>query len=195
MAFAPDFGLMLLNDGAPQGFKVTLIPYVMDYIAIVTPEEFTTTSNVQFNGIWHAATVDFDIEVLADIISICTDEAAQRIEDWVVESTEPNMIQLIEPVNLVLEAELGAILTNKDEQFIPLIAKRVSKYSGDVSTALIEGINLGLKVGQVKLEVEQGLQVGTQFVLDVAETLVGRKDKDSKTLPHIDLKRFREVSS
>lgn len=130
MSFVPDFGMRLVRDGASRELDVHLVPFQLDHISVVDEESFTTMSNVEVYGETHAISLDFDLEILGAIMSLCPDEIAHFIAtDLMNNSFAGHTSELPEPINFAVTARLGELQTADQEQYIPLLAQSVSKLS------------------------------------------------------------------
>jgi len=69
MGFAPDYGLKLKSQGVPPDFEAVFLPFELFALAVNPPENlYTTTSNVDVEGVPHALTLDFDRETFDQML-------------------------------------------------------------------------------------------------------------------------------
>ena len=68
MAFRPDYGLALLRSGVHRDFQSFFYTLHLDHITGVAPNEFTTLLTVSLDGVEHALSLDFNRDMLNDIL-------------------------------------------------------------------------------------------------------------------------------
>jgi len=130
MNFAPDFGLRLVRDGASPEMDIQLVPFELDRISVVNEKLFTTISNMVFDGVPHAVSLDFDAKMLEAIKKLCPQKTAMLIENQFQNSfVKGHTLMFPRPIKLAVTARLGKIQTARHEQFIPLVIRGVNKIS------------------------------------------------------------------
>lgn len=91
---------------------------------------FTTVSNMLLDGKAHAVSLDFDLDILEAIQSLCPDEIAQFIAaDLATNPLIGYTLELPEPIAFAVTAHLGELQNAEQEHYVPLIAQSVSKLS------------------------------------------------------------------
>jgi hypothetical protein len=128
MPYAPDYGLMLLNQGHDKDFLVTFSTFRLSHISAVEPGLFTTIVNIPGGDIDFAMSVDFSDEILQNIISHCPQESSDAIVNWANDLRGSATLQLPEPVIFSLVAQLGEVQTNGQESYAPFVAQSVSGF-------------------------------------------------------------------
>lgn len=128
MAFAPDYGLKLKTQGASADFDVHLVDFRLYDIAVVGSDLFTTMVNMNYDGEMHAATFDFNTDILMQIYELYPDALAKFIED----GKAGNWFQgyrgeFAEPLALSIHAKLGEPQMAEQEQYVPLVIQSVKK--------------------------------------------------------------------
>lgn len=129
MAYAPDYGLWLKNQGADEGFVIDFVSFRLDHISAVEPDLFTTMANIPFGDDFHALTMDFDFEILQAIIPYCTDETADEIVEWANNLSEAgSTLQLpVSPI-FAVTMKLGELQSNNEESYVPLVTQKIYGY-------------------------------------------------------------------
>ena len=80
MGLAPDYGLKLKSQGVPPDFEAAFHPFELFALAVNLHENlYTTTSNVDVEGLPHALTLDFDRETFDQTLALLPEEVSRRI--------------------------------------------------------------------------------------------------------------------
>jgi hypothetical protein len=87
-------------------------------------------SNVEVYGETHAISLDFGLEILGAILSLCPDEIAQFIgTDLTNNAFVGHTSELPAAITFAVTARLGELQTADQEQYVPLVAQSVSSLS------------------------------------------------------------------
>ena len=80
MDYAPDYGLKLKSQGVPPDFEAVFLHFELFALA-VNPHEnlYTTTSNLDVEGVPHTLTLDFDRETFDQTLALLPEEVSRRI--------------------------------------------------------------------------------------------------------------------
>ena len=130
MGFAPDLGLKLKSLGMAADATWTFAPFHLFNITAVSEELFSTMSNVDFAGVEHAASLDFDYKMLQRIADLLPKDLRKSVEHYVIERDPPWVTTFPKPAPLIMTVKLGSIESNDAEDYLPLIvtkAKRMPK--------------------------------------------------------------------
>ncbi|MDQ2732592.1 MAG: hypothetical protein M3Y56_13115 [Armatimonadota bacterium] len=131
MSYAPDYGLMI-QATAGSDTTFTFHSFKVYHICAVRPEEFTTLVEIPFDGQRYAASFDFNNETLLEITRLCSDvDTITAIANWYDALTGPNTLELPQPIEIGVEATLGKLQSNNEEQYVPLTIERVFKVEAE----------------------------------------------------------------
>jgi hypothetical protein len=123
---APDYGLFLLNEGYSRDVGLNFYDFPFHYVGVLELGRFTTTRNLMRGGIEYAVSLDFDTEILAEILALCPEPVADCVMGELEnDPSGPSTIKLPEPLAIGLEATLGQLQFGDGEKFVPLVIKRV----------------------------------------------------------------------
>lgn len=128
--FAPDYGLFLLSEGYSRDVALYFYDFPFHYIGVLGLGRFTTTRNLTRGGIEYAVSLDFEAEVLAEILALSPESVVSCV--MAVMKADPaalSRIELPEPLSVGLEAHLGELQIGDGEKFVPLVIKRVFSVS------------------------------------------------------------------
>ncbi len=121
----PDYGLMLVSGG--QGNVLQCFYAVpLSHFSVSGPNLITSMMNLLHDGVEYAVSFDFGPkEVVAALMKA---PVAQRnqVEGDLRKAKIGDMIALKPPLVVDLQARTGEIQTGANEQFVPLVVKRVS---------------------------------------------------------------------
>jgi hypothetical protein len=126
MAFRPDYGLTLLKRGVDKNFQSHFYTLHFDHIAVVAKGQFTTLITVMLNDQEHALTLDFDDDILKDLIGKASPQTAALItselrRDWF----SPRAIDFPDHITCGVHAHLGEEQQAAKEVFVPLVVSEV----------------------------------------------------------------------
>lgn len=141
----PDFGLMLLRSGTEPDTIINFYDFRFYSISAVGRAQFTTMVNIPVEGELHALSLDFDGEMLLEILNHSpTLEMVKTVLEWVENLTEPCTLELPAPIHVGVSVALGQLQTNARESYVPLrIASLIP--SGEPQSPKLPLINLNLK--------------------------------------------------
>ncbi len=130
--WSPDFGLYLAGlDLGDRGFVVPEFPMWNLYVR--DRGTYGTGANTSVEGQEYAATVDFEQEAMDGLLETLPAHIADAIRDVLAELDESGdyfaKLQFPEPIMVTVEAHLGSVAHGEAEDFIPLVADRIS-YAG-----------------------------------------------------------------
>jgi hypothetical protein len=121
----PDYGLMLVNCG--QGNVLQCFYAVpLSYLSVSGPSLFTSMLNLRHDGVEYALSFDFGPKEIAAALSKAPVAQRRKFDADLRKSQIGDAIALDPPLVVDLEARPGEIQTGANEQFIPLVVKRVS---------------------------------------------------------------------
>ena len=125
----PDFGLYLA--GLDLGDKTFVVPDFPMYNLYVRDQgKYMTGANTSVDGQEYAATVDFEQAALDGLIATLPAHVADAIRGVLAELDESGdyyaKMAFPEPIMVTVEAHLGAVAHGEAEDFIPLVADRIS---------------------------------------------------------------------
>jgi hypothetical protein len=117
----PDFGLMLLESGAESDTVINFYDFRFYSITAVGPNLFTTMVNMPVEGELYALSLDFDWNMLLEILeSGATLETVRAVAAWAEGLTVHSTLELPEPICVGVSASLGQPQTNANESYVPL---------------------------------------------------------------------------
>ncbi len=121
----PDLGLYLA--GQDLADKTLALPgFPMDSLAVLGPGEYSMGANTSIDGQDYAATFDFGQPVFEGMLETMPDYMADGLRSTVAQIDDfPAVIRFPDPVMLVIEARLGAVVHGDGEDFMPLIAHSI----------------------------------------------------------------------
>ena len=127
MDFPPDYGLLMLQSGQFEpDATFDFYSFRLDHVSATAPKEFTTMVEIPVEGVRHAASFDFGIQIMADIINVCLDaETLDAIGNWYEDLTIPDTLELPKPIEFGLIAKLGELQVNGNEQYVPLVIQSI----------------------------------------------------------------------
>lgn len=129
MDYPPDYGLLIFRSNRVEpNATFDFYSFRLDHVSATAPKEFTTMVEIPVEGVRHAASFDFGIQIMAEIIDVCLDvETLDAISDWYDDLTVPSTLELPKPIEFGLTAKLGELQINGKEQYVPLLIQKVFK--------------------------------------------------------------------
>ena len=101
MYLYPDYGLFLLGQGYTREVRHCFYDFPLDHITVLGQGQFTTMKNKVFDGVEYAISLDFDSQILADILRLCPPSVANCVKNELSrDSVSPRQIQIPQPVAL-----------------------------------------------------------------------------------------------
>lgn len=130
MDCAPDYGLKLKSQGVPPDFEAVFLPFELFALA-VNPHEnlYTTTSNIDDEGVPHALTLDFDRETFDQTLAPLPEEVSRRIRgDLKKNPSRPLLYEFSRPIRLSIRVGFGEMQWNEEESYLPMRVLSVKQY-------------------------------------------------------------------
>ena len=138
MAYAPDYGLAMLQSGFEEDATISFSPFQISHISMLSDGNFSTSVNVPIGETDHALTADFSPDTLGEILSLSSDDTVQLVFDWLKSNPVNDTLELPEPIILDITLAFGELQSNEDESYLPLIIQEVlspyellDQYQGD----------------------------------------------------------------
>lgn len=121
----PDFGIWLLKNSGPET-EFTFISVPVTQLTRVAQDLFTLTLVVPHFGQKYAVSIDFEREQFIELAAAMPDElSAQLIPDFSVPFRAPAQANLPISIEVSIKTRLGAMQTNDQESYVPLVAKKI----------------------------------------------------------------------
>lgn len=124
----PDFGIFFVeNFGKDTVFHSPSI--VMFSISYITENLYSSTSNLEYDGVKYCVSLDFDSALFEQILNeINNKELKERLAKVLKKKfTEPSLVDIKDkPIELMISAIPGKRESNNDEEYIPFIAEDFS---------------------------------------------------------------------
>lgn len=125
MAYAPDYGLAMLQSGVGEDAAISFSPFYLTHISMLEDRGFTTSVNVPIGKVDHALTVDFSADALDKMLSFGPDNTAQLALDWLQSDPISATLDLPEPIELDISLIFGEVQSNDDEHYVPMVVQQV----------------------------------------------------------------------
>ncbi len=125
MSLLPDYGLTLLRSGVHRDFQVYFYTLQLDHISAVRHHQFTTLLRTSQGGVDYALSLDFDRDVLDDIVEWASPAAKSSVRFWLLQQGSVVTLQLPELITFGVCASLGEEQRAAKETFVPFVIERV----------------------------------------------------------------------
>lgn len=125
--FHPDLGLQCLKQGG-KNTNFSFLPFKIFTIARIGDKLYSTTSNTRLDDTTFAVSIDFSEDIYYKLLKLMPESIANSLKQiFEGEFLEPRMTHLPFPIAVGIEARLGELITDEDEQYIPFVAIKVFK--------------------------------------------------------------------
>lgn len=132
MAYKPDYGLKLLQDGISNEVSIHFPQFVLYSITILDYEKYSSMVEIPYDNQVYAVSIDFTHEQLQDMLKYASKNALQQIsENLDSDMFTQRTIDIEEPFMIDITISLGKLQRSQHEEFVPFIVKSVN---GDEDT-------------------------------------------------------------
>lgn len=132
MAYKPDYGLKLLQDGISNEVSIHFPQFVLYNITVLDYEKYSSMVEIPYDNQMYAVSIDFNHEQLQDMLKCASINALQQItEELDSDMFTQRTIDIEEPFMIDITISLGKLQRNQHEEFVPFIVKSVN---GDEDT-------------------------------------------------------------
>lgn len=132
MAYKPDYGLKLLQDGISNTVSIHFPQFVLYSITILDYEKYSSMVEIPYDNQVYAVSIDFTHEQLQDMLKYASKNALQQItENLDSDMFTQRTIDIEEPFMIDITISLGKLQRSQHEEFVPFIVKSVN---GDEDT-------------------------------------------------------------
>ena len=132
MAYKPDYGLKLLEDGISSDVSIHFPQFLLYSITVLDYEKYSSMVEIPYDNQVYAVSIDFNHEQLQDILKCASKNALQQItEELDSDMFTQRTIDIEEPFMIDITISLGKLQRNQHEEFVPFIVKSVN---GDEDT-------------------------------------------------------------
>jgi hypothetical protein len=126
MSYKPDFGIRLLNDGIKQNVNQNFNDFHMFSLTVLGAGEYSTMTEIQFDGQLYALSLDFNKTILKDILYKAPKNISNILKNEI--SKDPNTLRTIDfegEVVFGVRARLGELQRAQNESFVPFVAQDI----------------------------------------------------------------------
>jgi hypothetical protein len=132
MAYKPDYGLKLLEDGISSDVSIHFPQFLLYSITVLDYEKYSSMVEIPYDNQVYAVSIDFNHEQLQDMLKCASKNALQQItEELDSDMFTQRTIDIEEPFMINITISLGKLQRNQHEEFVPFIVKSVN---GDEDT-------------------------------------------------------------
>ena len=132
MAYKPDYGLKLLQDGITRDVSIHFPQFLLYSITVLDYEKYSSMVEIPYDNQVYAVSIDFNHEQLQDMLKYASKNALQQItEELDSDMFTQRTIDIEEPFMIDITISLGKLQRNQHEEFVPFIVKSVN---GDEDT-------------------------------------------------------------
>ena len=121
--FAPDFGLALARLGFAENAQISLLPAKLNLFGRVDDDTMTATSNIILAGTPYCMSLDFDKNILPEILSCLPNQLKDAFTDALRRA--PFLAAAELAIELDVESRLGPETMGASENFRPLVIERI----------------------------------------------------------------------
>lgn len=127
MAYKPDYGLKLLQDGISNEVSIHFPQFVLYSITILDYEKYSSMVEIPYDNQVYAVSIDFNHEQLQDMLKCASKNALQQItEELDSDMFTQRTIDIEEPFMIDITISLGKLQRNQYEEFVPFLVKSVN---------------------------------------------------------------------
>ena len=132
MAYKPDYGLKLLQDGISSDVSIHFPQFLLYSITVLDYEKYSSMVEIPYDNQVYAVSIDFTHEQLQDMLKYASKNALQQItENLDSDMFTQRTIDIEEPFMIDITISLGKLQRSQHEEFVPFIVKSVN---GDEDT-------------------------------------------------------------
>ena len=132
MAYKPDYGLKLLQDGITRDVSIHFPQFLLYSITVLDYEKYSSMVEIPYDNQVYAVSIDFNHEQVQDMLKYASKNALQQItEELDSDMFTQRTIDIEEPFMIDITISLGKLQRNQHEEFVPFIVKSVN---GDEDT-------------------------------------------------------------
>jgi hypothetical protein len=126
MAFKPDYGLRLRQEGISSNVDQTFYDFRLYSLTVLGLGQYSTMVEVPYAGKAHALSLDFDEKQLANILL----KAPAQLRAYVMaqlkaDPARPRTIEFDGEVRFGVRARLGKAQQIERESFVPLVVQEI----------------------------------------------------------------------
>ncbi len=126
----PDYGIALSNDGVLSETIIHFHVFPFSSITIINEKHFSTFLNIDYKGIPHALSADFDLEIMNELLLIIPPEMKEIIESTIGKPAFfGNTIDFKETKYIRIATKLGNLQISSNENYMPLIIQEIQDIS------------------------------------------------------------------
>ena len=127
MAYKPDYGLKLLQDGISNTVSIHFPQFVLYSITILDYEKYSSMVEIPYDNQVYAVSIDFTHEQLQEMLKYASKNVLQQItEELDSDMFTHRTIDIEEPFMIDITISLGKLQRNQHEEFVPFIVKSVN---------------------------------------------------------------------
>lgn len=127
MAFKPDYGVKLLEEGVSKEAEIHFYEFRFYSITILGNDQFSTAVEMPYADEVYAVSIDFTRLQLDELIKIASRASKKQINDALLNDILLyGTIDIPEPFSVDITVSLGALQKSQFETFVPLILKSIN---------------------------------------------------------------------
>ena len=127
MAYKPDYGLKLLQDGVSNEVSIHFPQFVIYSITVLDYEKYSTMVEIPYDNQVYAVSIDFTQEQLQEMMKFASKNAVEQItENLDADMFTQRTIDINEPFMVDLTVSLGELQRNQYEEFVPFVIRSVN---------------------------------------------------------------------
>jgi hypothetical protein len=121
--FAPDFGLAVMRMGLASGSRMTMFGVALNTFGRMSDQLYTASANTELGPGEHCVSFDFAAELLPAVVSGLPEVLASQFVSAL--NRAPFQASAGLAIELDIDAVLGEVTVGRDEEFVPIVIKRV----------------------------------------------------------------------
>lgn len=126
MSFKPDYGLRLKEEGISNDVDLDFYDFHLFSLTLLGNDQFSTMVVIPVDGELHSLSLDFNLSQLYKILSKADPSLASYLRNEL--ARDPVTLRTIDldgEVIFGVKARLGDLQVNKNERYVPLVAKEI----------------------------------------------------------------------
>lgn len=136
MAYKPDYGLKLLQDGISSDVSIHFPQFLLYSITVLDYEKYSSMVEIPYDNQVYAVSIDFNHEQLQDMLKYASKNALQQItENLDSDMFTQRTIDINEPFMVDLTVSLGELQRNQYEEFVPFVIRSINGDTDNIETS------------------------------------------------------------
>lgn len=126
MAYLPDYGLRLLNEGIKPTLDLCFYDLRLNSVIVLGHRQYSTMVQMSYAGALHALSLDYNATQLKHILVKATPGHRTFIKaQLAADPATPRAIDFEEVISFGVRARLGVPQQNDRESYVPLITQEI----------------------------------------------------------------------